>query len=70
MKDKSTVEERVSKTTDKGFLGKSKNGPRDDNHVVSTLDQAALKRSLVNAMNFNMGLGLQPRIKQVKDHKY
>lgn len=30
--EKNTVEEAESKTTGKVFLGKSKNGPRDDKH--------------------------------------
>lgn len=59
---------KQSKTTGKVLLGKSKNRPRDDNHLMTTLDHASLKCSLVNAINFNTGLGLQPRIKQEKDH--
>ena len=42
--EKNTVEETKSKPTGKIFLGKSKNGPRDDNHLMSTLDQASLKK--------------------------
>ena len=64
------MEETQSETIEKVFLRNSKNRPRDDNHWMSTLDQASLQSSLANAMSFNTGLGLQPRIRQEEDHKY